>query len=152
MFKNSLGVFDLNVTMARTCTFDNHFWGGRRVQLSVEIFVLINDFPHSPIPSLDDFRYSQSFWFNHNFCVIKLCAIVDRFIAWLNSCFNSFPLEQTIYASMNWVIIGPGNGLSPVRRQAITWTNAGLTSVRLRGTYFSEIWIGIFTFAFKKMQ
>ena len=27
---------------------------------------------------------------------------------------------------MNWVITGPGNGLSPVRRQAITWTNAGL--------------------------
>ena len=31
-----------------------------------------------------------------------------------------------MYASMNWVIIGSGNGLSPDRRQAITWTNADL--------------------------
>ena len=35
----------------------------------------------------------------------------------------------------NWVIIGPGNGLSPVPRQDITWTNAGLLSTRLLGTY-----------------
>ena len=31
-----------------------------------------------------------------------------------------------IYASLNWVIIGSDNGLSPVRRQAIIWTNAGI--------------------------
>ena len=29
-----------------------------------------------------------------------------------------------IYASVNWVSISSGNGLSPVRRQAITWTIA----------------------------
>ena len=28
-----------------------------------------------------------------------------------------------------------------VRRQAITWTNAGLLSIGLLGTIFSEIWI-----------
>ena len=44
-----------------------------------------------------------------------------------------------IYASANWVSIGPGNGLSPVRRQAITWTNADLLSIGLLGTNFSEI-------------
>ena len=52
---------------------------------------------------------------------------------------------------MNWVITGPGNGLSPIRRQAITWTNAGLLLIGLLGTYFNEIWIGILTFSFKKM-
>ena len=31
-------------------------------------------------------------------------------------------------------IIGSGNGLPPVRRQAITWTNAGLLSIGLLGT------------------
>ena len=31
------------------------------------------------------------------------------------------------------------NGLAPVRRQAITWTNAGLLSIRPLGTNFSEI-------------
>ena len=29
-----------------------------------------------------------------------------------------------MHTSGNWVIIGSDNGLSPVRRQAITWTNA----------------------------
>ena len=33
--------------------------------------------------------------------------------------------SSAAYASLKWVIIGSGNGLSPVRRQAITWTNAG---------------------------
>ena len=42
---------------------------------------------------------------------------------------------------MNWVIIGSGNVLSPVRRQAITWTNADLLSITPLGTNFGEILI-----------
>ena len=38
------------------------------------------------------------------------------------------PLVMHIYASLNKVSISSGNGLSPVRRQAITWTNADLDS------------------------
>ena len=38
---------------------------------------------------------------------------------------------------------GPDNGLSPIRRQAITWTNTGLLSIKLLETNFSEIRIGI---------
>ena len=53
---------------------------------------------------------------------------------------------------MNWVIIGWGNGLSPARRQANAWTNAGLLSVELLETYFDEIWIGILSFSFEKMK
>ena len=53
---------------------------------------------------------------------------------------------------MNWVIIGLGNGLLPVRHQAITWFNAGLLSIGHLGTNFSEIWIWILTFSFKKMH
>ena len=45
-----------------------------------------------------------------------------------------------------------GNGLSPVRRQAITWINAGLLSIGLLGTDFSEIWIGILSFSLKKIH
>ena len=37
-----------------------------------------------------------------------------------------------MYASVNGVSIGSDNGLSPVRRQAITWTNAGLLSIGLQ--------------------
>ena len=53
---------------------------------------------------------------------------------------------------MNWVIIGPGNGLSPVRHQAITWTNAGLLSIRPLGTNFSEIRIKTQKISFKEMH
>ena len=34
----------------------------------------------------------------------------------------------SIYASVNWVSTGSDNGLSPIRRQAIFLTNAGLLS------------------------
>ena len=44
------------------------------------------------------------------------------------------------------------NGLWPVRRQANTWTNAGLLSIRLMGTNLSEIRIGILSFSFKEMH
>ena len=43
------------------------------------------------------------------------------------------------------------NGLSPGRRQAIIWTNAGILLIRTLGTNFSEIVSGINTFSFKKM-
>ena len=59
---------------------------------------------------------------------------------------------MSIYASINWVIIDPGNGLSSAQRQAITWTNAGLLSIGLVEMYFSEIWIWILSFLFKKMH
>ena len=49
-------------------------------------------------------------------------------------------------------IIGPDNGLSPGRRQAIIWTNDGILLIGPLGTNFSEILIEIDTFSFKKMH
>ena len=49
-------------------------------------------------------------------------------------------------------IIGSDNGLSPGRRQAIIWTNAGILSIRTLGTHFSEILSEIHAFSFKKMH
>ena len=58
---------------------------------------------------------------------------------------NSFP---PIAAYMRqWT-----NGLLPLQRQAITWTNVGLLSIGFLGTRFSEIWIRILSFSFKKMH
>ena len=62
------------------------------------------------------------------------------------------PSAAYIYASMNWVNIGSGNGLWSIQRQAITQANAGLLSIGLLGTYFSEIWFTFLSFSFKKMQ
>ena len=49
-------------------------------------------------------------------------------------------------------IIGSDNGLSPDRRQAIIWTNAGMLLIGPLGTNLSEILIEILTFSFKKMR
>ena len=48
--------------------------------------------------------------------------------------------------------IGSDNGLSPGRRQAIIWTNAGILLIGTLGINFSEILIEIDTFSFKKMH
>ena len=63
-----------------------------------------------------------------------------------------FEAEWRIYASANYAIIGSDNGLSPLRRQAIIWTSAGLPMIRLLGTNFSAVLIEIQTFSLKKMR
>ena len=47
--------------------------------------------------------------------------------------------KHHLYVSVNWVRIRSGNGLAPVRRQAITLTNAGLSSIGPPRANFSEI-------------
>ena len=49
-------------------------------------------------------------------------------------------------------IICSDNGLSPGRRQAIIWPNAGILLIGPLGTNFSQILIEIYTFSFKKMH
>ena len=49
-------------------------------------------------------------------------------------------------------IIGSDNGLSPGRRQAIIWSNAGILLIWTLGTNFSEILSEIRAFSFKKMH
>ena len=48
--------------------------------------------------------------------------------------------------------IDSDNGLSPGRRQAIVWTNDGISIIGPVETNFSEILIGIQTISFKKMR
>ena len=48
-------------------------------------------------------------------------------------------------------IIGSDNGLSPGRRQAIIWTNAGLLLIWPLGTNFSEFLIEIQIFLLNKI-
>ena len=42
------------------------------------------------------------------------------------------------------IIISSDNGLSPSRRQSLIWTKAGILSIGILGTHFSEILIGIY--------
>ena len=52
----------------------------------------------------------------------------------------------------NLTIIGSDNGLSPDRRQAIVWTNAGILVIGPLGTNFNGMLNEIYTFSFKKMH
>ena len=45
---------------------------------------------------------------------------------WKLTWFEHIQVWWHIYVSMNWVIIGSGNGLLPIQCQAIIWTNTGL--------------------------
>ena len=58
----------------------------------------------------------------------------------------------THICALNLTVIGSDNGLSPGRRQAIIWTNAGILFIGPLGTNFSEVLIGIQTFSLKKMH
>ena len=51
-----------------------------------------------------------------------------------------------------FTIIGSNNGSSPGRRQAIIWTIVEILLIGLLGTSFSEIFIEIYKFSFKKTQ
>ena len=61
----------------------------------------------------------------------------------INNDQKSSTMPSEAYVSMNWVIIGSGNGLLPVRHQAIAWTNAGLMSIAYKGPNFKELWTKI---------
>ena len=52
----------------------------------------------------------------------------------------------------NLTIIGSDYGLSPGRRQAIIWTNAGILLIRTLGTNFGEILGEIHQFSYSKMH
>ena len=69
----------------------------------------------------------------------------------LTNSFNSFEAEWRIYVG-KLTIIGSDNGLSPGRRQAIIWTNAGIFLNPTLWTNFSETLIEIHTFSLKKIN
>ena len=56
----------------------------------------------------------------------------------------------THICNSNLTIIGSDNGLSPDRRQAIIWTNAGILLIGPLGTNFSEILIENYNIFFQE--
>ena len=90
-------------------------------------------------------------WLRFTFEVNVLCAIVLYCTAIYRGFLTHWGRVTHIYVS-KLTIIGSDNGLSPDRRQAIIWTNAGILLIGPLGTNFSEILIGIQTFSFKKMR
>ena len=71
--------------------------------------------------------------------------------------FTTFPISgpwvnSLTLGNFNWVIIGSGNGLPPVWRQPINWTNADFFSIGPVGISFIPILFEIQTFSFKEIQ
>ena len=73
------------------------------------------------------------------------------FVVSLNKVLTHWGRVTHICAS-KLTIIGSDNGLSPDRRQAIIWTNAGILLIGHLGTNFSEILIENHAFSLKKMH
>ena len=63
---------------------------------------------------------------------------------------NSLRPSDAYICVSKLTIIGSDNGLSPGRRQAIIWTNAGIWLIGVLGTNVSEILIKICAFLLKK--
>ena len=84
-------------------------------------------------------RYKFFTPFHTPFCIILLCHLTH----WG---------QVTHICVVDLTIIGSDNGLSPGRRQAIIWTNAGILLFGPLGTKFSELLIEIHTFSFKKIH
>ena len=74
-----------------------------------------------------------------------ICSTEGRWV-------NSLRTSDTYICVSKLNIIGSDNGLSPDRRQAIIWTNAGTLLIGPLGTNFSEILIEIIIFSFKKIR
>ena len=104
----------------------------------------------------------------HNTMLCKLDRSMESLVGcWFMPCLNpgdvasEYPLAPCAITHWGWVthicvskqtIIGSDNCLSPGRRQAIIWTNAGILLIGPFGTNFSGILIKIYIFSFKKMH
>ena len=65
---------------------------------------------------------------------------------------NSSPLNAAYICESELANFGSGNDLSPIRHQAIAWTNVDLLSIGLLGTNFIEIRIEIQNFSFMQVH
>ena len=82
---------------------------------------------------------------------IHLFSLWIRHVRWLSLKLTHWGRVTHICVS-ELTTIGSDNGLSPDRRQAIIWTNAGILSIGPLRTNFSEILIETQTFSSKKIR
>ena len=81
---------------------------------------------------------SKFWWFNEQWSNLGLATL-------------SIHRKQATW-NVHMINMDSGNGSSPVRCQAITWTNAYLLSKAPSGFNLSENWIKICSFLFKKIH
>ena len=110
---------------------------------TVEIWEWISNFTTSPF-------HRECYYLSIVGLKLKLASERGRLLHISNELKIHWGRERQICVS-ELTIIGSDKGLSPGRRQAIIWTNAGIMLIGPLGTNFSEILIEIYTFSFEKM-
>ena len=83
---------------------------------------------------------------------VQVCFQSSMMEHLITQVYTQYGKQCCIHASVHQVSIASDNGLSPIRRQAIIQTNAGKQLIGPLGTNFSENWIKIRNFWFKKMH
>ena len=102
--------------------------------------------------------YSQEHWHvprgGHSLCVHL--GILSQVLNWSPETGRYIDLTHwsrgTHICVSKLTTIGSDNGLSPGRRQAIIWNNAGILLIRTLGTNFGEILGEIHSFSFSEMH
>ena len=64
----------------------------------------------------------------YRYCLDDVDMIVWQHAHDMRIMLTHLPLVPHMYASVNWINIGSGKGLAPIRRQAITWTTVHVLS------------------------
>ena len=111
---------------------------------------------NSPVTSkfttqMASYAENVSIWWRHHGCALTYCFLLDIDLSTLTKYSTHWGRVMHICVS-KLTIICSDNGLSPGRRQAIIWTNAGILLNGPLGTNFNEIVIAIQTFSVKKMH
>ena len=149
----------------RNCLFDNfqlHQWQKLGIN-NISFPVILKKYRcclQSCTPILKDgkFRRNQRWKSHQDYFSVSVLHISIAFFThhrsgnWINKSMLTHWGRVTHICVVKLIIIGSDNGLSPGRRQAIIWTNAGILFIGPLGTKFIEILIRVQTFLFKKMH
>ena len=84
--------------------------------------------------------------------LVPMCTIYETLTLFLSLSLLTHWGRVTHICVSKITIIGSDNGLSPGRRQAIIWTNAGILLIEPLGTNFSAFLIEIYIFSAIKMH
>ena len=123
-------------------------WGNFEQALVSWVYISVSNYKH--------------FW-NENISKLITSADYDSVVSIMITHYHQCRDEVGLSSLTHWgrvthicvvklTIIGSDNGLSPGRRQAIIWTNAGILLIGPLRTNFIENLIGIQTFSFTKMH
>ena len=85
-------------------------------------------------------------------CLCAYATVSDCYVALSDRAMLTHWGRVTHICVSKLTITGSDNGLSPGRRQATIWTNAGILLIGPSGTNFSENLIEILSFSFTKMR